>query len=312
MDGMDGMISHVGYDQAMSRAGRIIGICVGGFAVAVLAAGPIEASTPCTPLPVVEHAAATPSSVPADDGLTIASVNIAGKAAISDALDALSRQRDVDILLLQEVGDRSLDGAEFTAQLADRLGYHAVYAPADRLDGPATQGLAILSRGKLDDVRLYPLPFHHLRFRSRCRIALEATVATPSGPVRVVNVHLDTRINSEDRLAQLAPIFDRLDHLEIAQVIGGDFNTMPVHWFRSMWPLPWIRHQAEAVQVRMSADGFHTPFHDHRATLKLLGLPIHLDWVYLKGLESVDWRVESVPLTDHRGIWVRVSAAGSR
>ena len=303
------MISHVGYDQAMSRAGRTILVVASGFAVTVLAAGPIEGSTPCSPLPVVEHAAATPASAPTDSALTIASVNIAGKAAISDALDALSRQRDIDILLLQEVGDRSMDGAEFTAQLANRLGYHAAYAPADRLDGPATQGLAILSRTKLDDVQLYALPYHQLRFRSRCRIALEATVATPSGPVRVVNVHLDTRINSEDRVAQLAPIFDRLDRLEIAQIIGGDFNTMPVHWFRSMWPLPWIRHQAEAVAERMNADGFHTPFNHHRATLKLIGLPIHLDWVYVKRLQAVDWCVKSVPLSDHRGIWIRVRSA---
>jgi endonuclease/exonuclease/phosphatase family metal-dependent hydrolase len=290
----------------MSRADRWISVCAGGI-TAVLLAGPADASTPCAIQPVVQHVATAPVSATSEEDLTVASVNIAGKPGISGALEDLSHQRDLDILLLQEVGDETMDGAEFTARLADRLGYHSAYAPADNF-GSATQGLAILSRAPLSDVRVYPLEYYKLRFRSRCRIALEATLTTPTGPVHVVNVHLDTRINSNERVAQLAPILESLAGVDGAQIVGGDFNTMPIHWFHTMWPLPWLRHQADAVHARMNADGFHTPFNGDRATLKLLGLPIHLDWVYLKRLEAVDWRVESVALTDHRGIWVRAVA----
>jgi hypothetical protein len=35
-------------------------------------------------------------------------------------------------------------------------------------------------------------------------------------------------------------------------------------------------------------------------------LPIRLDWLYLKRLEAVDWSVDDVPLSDHRGVWARV------
>jgi endonuclease/exonuclease/phosphatase (EEP) superfamily protein YafD len=34
-------------------------------------------------------------------------------------------------------------------------------------------------------------------------------------------------------------------------------------------------------------------------------LPIRLDWLYLKGLTPLDWNVDNVPLSDHRGIWAK-------
>ncbi|HKE82731.1 MAG TPA: endonuclease/exonuclease/phosphatase family protein, partial [Vicinamibacterales bacterium] len=184
---------------------------------------------------------------------------------------------------------------------------HSVYAPADLLGKGQTQGLAIVSRNPIDDAQITVLSHHHLRFRSRCRIALWATVSTPDGPVRIVNVHLDTRINTDDRLAQLAPILERLEHDQRPQIIGGDFNTMDVGWFQSMWPLPYAQHQAKAVRTLMATEGFHTPFVGTRATFKLMGLPLKLDWLFLKGIKALDWSVDEARLSDHRGVWARVT-----
>jgi endonuclease/exonuclease/phosphatase family metal-dependent hydrolase len=238
-------------------------------------------------------------------GFVIASLNMAGQPRIADALASWVRTRGLDVVLLQEVGGHGVDGAAFVAALGERLGYHSAYAPADQF-GDQTQGLAIVSRGPIDDVRIIALDRHHLRFKSRCRIAMAATIGSPAGPVRVVNVHLDTRINSKDRVAQLAPVIDALDDDAGPQVLGGDFNTMDVGWLHTVWPFPGFQHQAAAVRTRLAESAFHTPFMGGPATFKFFGLPIRLDWLYLKQLQAADWSVDEVPLSDHRGVWARL------
>jgi endonuclease/exonuclease/phosphatase (EEP) superfamily protein YafD len=127
-----------------------------------------------------------------------------------------------------------------------------------------------------------------------------------NGPVSLVNVHLDTRINSKDRLAQMAPLLDALEGVRGSQLIGGDFNTMDVRWVRTMWPLLYLERQEAAVGQRLGAEGFHTPFGDTPATVPFLHLPVRLDWLYLKRLMALDYGVDTVPLTDHRGVWARM------
>ena len=239
---------------------------------------------------------------PPPASVAIGSLNMAGQPRLEDALASWVRRRELDVVLLQETGGHGVDGATFVASLSQRLGYHFTYAPADRFGDEETQGLAIVSRGSIDDVRILALEHHHLRFRSRCRIAQAATVETEAGRVRVVNVHLDTRINSKDRVAQLAPVIDMLDAIDGSQILGGDFNTMDVGWFHTMWPFPYFQHQAAAVRTRLAESAFHTPFTGGRATFKLFGLPIRLDWLYLKRLQAIDWSVDEMPFSDHRNV----------
>ncbi len=280
--------------------------CLGACLVSVfIATARIEAVSPCVAMPITQRAATSPPP-PSQDSLTIASLNMAGQARIADVLAVWVRERGVDVLLLQEVGDGSADGSAFAAALSDRLGYHFAYAPAQRLGDAQTQGLAVLSRYPLNDVRKYPLKHHDLAFRSRCRIALAAAVATINGPVQVMNVHLDTRINSRKRIAQLAPLIEALDLGDGPQIIGGDFNTMNIGWFLSMLPLPYLQRQAAAVRTRLGGQGFQTPFIGGRPTFKFLGLPLRLDWLFLKRVEALDWSVDDVRFTDHRGVWARV------
>jgi endonuclease/exonuclease/phosphatase family metal-dependent hydrolase len=280
------------------------GVLAGSFFGMTVASAGAEAPR-CAPFTVTHHEAGTRTDPPARP-FTVGSLNLAGKAQIGDALTAWTESRGIDVLLLQEVGDPSGGGEAFVAALSERLGFHAVYAPADIVGDSQTQGLAIVSRYPLDGVRVLTLAYHHLRFRSRCRIALAATVAMANGPVSLVNVHLDTRINSKDRLAQLAPVLDALDGVGASQLIGGDFNTMDVRWVRTMWPLLWVERQAAAVGKRLAAAGFHTPFGDTPGTVRFLHLPIRLDWLYLKRLTAHDYGVDTVPLTDHRGVWTRM------
>jgi len=272
----------------------------------VAAAARAEASGPCASMPTTVRVAASDTRRSDRDTLKIASLNMAAQPRIRDALVLWTTDRQFDVVLLQEVGDRSMDGGAFVAEVGDRLGYHVAYAPANLFGDTETQGLAILSRHPLSDVRVIPLEYHRLRFKSRCRIGLAVTVATPTGPVRVVNVHLDTRINSKERLAQLEPLVRALALADGPRIIGGDFNTMDIRWWRTMWPFPLVEHQAAAVRTHLKEHGFQTPFPDGQPTLKFLGLPIQLDWLYLKELDALDWSVDDVPFSDHRGVWTRV------
>jgi endonuclease/exonuclease/phosphatase (EEP) superfamily protein YafD len=146
-----------------------------------------------------------------------------------------------------------------------------------------------------------------LRFRSRCRIALVATATVADGPVHLANVHLDTRINSKDRVAQLAPVIETFAGIEAPQLIGGDFNTMNIRWFQTMWPLLFLQRQAAAVAEHLAAGGFHTPLKGTPPTMKFPLFPLRLDWVYVKGLTPLEANVDPVRLTDHQGVWARVS-----
>jgi endonuclease/exonuclease/phosphatase family metal-dependent hydrolase len=290
-----------------SRASLLASICL------VLAgAVPLEAKDPCvTWLPVAHSASQTAAVQTAKDPDTfaVASLNMAGQSRIADVLMEWTHQRTLDVLLLQEVGEKSNDGARFAADLAERLGFHVAYAPANRLgDTKSTQGLAIVSRYPLGDVRVDLLKYKALRFKSKCRIALSATVETSSGPVRLVNVHLDTRINSGARVEQLAPVLDGLKGTNGPQIIGGDMNTANIGWFQSMYPLPLLQRQVAAVRALFTRNGFDSPFTSTPSTFKFLGFPLKLDWLYLKHLKPVEYDVDHVRFSDHRGIWAHLKS----
>jgi endonuclease/exonuclease/phosphatase family metal-dependent hydrolase len=274
--------------------------------VALGATAGLEASSPCMPLPVTEHPVQVPAQREPGSTLTIASLNVAGEARIAEPLAAWVRQRAIDVLLLQEVGPTITDGEAFAKAMSARLGFHAVYAPAYSTE-TYMQGLAIMSRYPLQDVRADLLAYNRLRFRSRCRNALTATVVTESGPMHVANVHLDTRINSKDRVAQLAPVVESLNGMAGPQVVGGDFNSANIGWLGSMWPFPYAQRQPASIRSMLEALGFDTPFGKTRPTFKLMGLPLKLDWLYVKHLEPMHWSVDDVQYSDHRGIWVNVT-----
>ena len=132
--------------------------------------------------------------------------------------------------------------------------------------------------------------------------ALGATISTPGASI-------DTRIQLPPHRTTDAAVEALIS--EGPQIIGGDFNTLNIKWFDSMWPIPLAEHQGRAVREELERAGFGTPFGDTRPTFKFMGLPLKLDWLYLRRLEPREIGVDDVPLSDHRGIWTRTSLTGS-
>jgi endonuclease/exonuclease/phosphatase family metal-dependent hydrolase len=155
---------------------------------------------------------------------------------------AIASEPDVwaaDILLLQEV----VDGPQShgASEVAAALGMHEVFAPAFRLNGQFEEGLAILSRYPLAEKAVTRLPNNRLHFHTRIRIVLAATAQSPSGPLRVVNTHLDNRINAAAKRRQLDGVWETADQYTGACIVGGDFNTANFFWISHLLPVPGVQ-----------------------------------------------------------------------
>jgi endonuclease/exonuclease/phosphatase family metal-dependent hydrolase len=237
--------------------------------------------------------------------LSVVSLNLA-KQTDPDVILGEFRKSSVlssaDVLLFQEVvsPDGRLPGV--ADALAAKLGFHVAFAPS----APRVKdlGLAILSRYPIRDPQVQALKAYDLLFRSRSRISLAATIEAPREPVRVVNLHLDTRLNAEERAAQLAPVLDDLSDFDGPRIIGGDFNTNHMHWIARVLPLPWVADQAGPLHRLMAGRGLYTPFRGFEPTFDYLGM--QLDWIYLKHLTARSAVVQPLRFSDHHALAVQL------
>ena len=113
--------------------------------------------------------------------------------------------------------------------LANEMGRYVTSAPS--IAGRNIDGLAIMSRYPLSDVEVEQLDHHSIVFHTRNRIMTAATIHAPLVPLRVYNVHLDSPINAQARLWQIAPIIQEAKQWDGPWLIGGDFNT---NYFRGV------------------------------------------------------------------------------
>jgi endonuclease/exonuclease/phosphatase (EEP) superfamily protein YafD len=250
-------------------------------------------------------AAAEPQAPGPAQSLRIASLNLAKRTdpqALAE-IRACADLRAADILLLQEVvaGPHT----SFASAAAGSLGLRVTFAPAFRLGGNRSEGLAILSRYPLAAPEAIPLGHNDLHFKTRSRIALAATVESPLGAIRVINVHLDNRINSQPKREQLAGIWGRDGRYGGPMIVGGDFNTGDFLWLSHVVPLPFLQHQRAVVEEEMQRHGFSTPFGSGPATFHLFRLK--LDWIYTRGLRATQAGVTPIRFSDHNAVWTILS-----
>ena len=205
-----------------------------------------------------------------------------------------------DIILLQEVVDGPT--SHVPDEIAASLGLQVVFAPAFQLNERFHEGLAILSRYPLSDKTVIPLSHHNLHFHTRVRIAQTAIAAIPTGPVRIVNVHLDNRINAEEKRDQLEQLWPATGSATDPCIIGGDFNSANFRWISHVVPLPGVQSLQSLVDEEMRQHGFNTPLGSGPGTLHFMRLK--LDWIYLRGLRPRNSGVTPITFSDHNSVWV--------
>jgi endonuclease/exonuclease/phosphatase family metal-dependent hydrolase len=239
-----------------------------------------------------------PPPHPGKGVLRIVTYNIrAGLGGLDRVAEDLAPLR-ADVVALQEAErgiprSRSVDQP---GELAEALGMEAVFASSFRIGGGG-HGLAILSPHPISDVRTHSLPQGSGRWP---RVALTARIDAPTGPFRMVCVHLARPrgwplSNTATRVAQLDALLEALQDETLPVVLAGDFNCLPI----ALEGLSIARHFAGAWNPWR--DGWATSF-----SLKSVGFPggsVKIDHVYHeRSWKSHGTWVAPPGASDHRAV----------
>lgn len=237
-------------------------------------------------------------------GITITSLNLAKETDIDRIVRELKGAAKIgesDIFMFQEVA--RLSGAEtVAAAIAKRLGYSFAEVPSPPNVPP--QGIAVLSRFPLSEPETTPLKSFDLKFHSRTRYALSVKAEASARPLRVWTVHLDTRINPDERLDQLSPVLKKLSAGAGPAIVGGDFNTTRFHWFMNVVPTVGTKSHGRAVRMAFEEIGFRSLLSDQQVTYPFLSQ--HLDWFFAKHIDVAGSGVVPIPFSDHYAVWAQV------
>lgn len=140
-----------------------------------------------------------------------------------------------DIVMLQEVDRRTerSGGEDHLEQLAKLTGMTPAFAKSLDYQG-GDYGIALLSRWPIDSASTIPLKVEPPQDRAggsrEPRVALHAVIRTPSGPLHVVNTHIDAAAIGTYRRQEIVGL---LGHIRRSVpesepvVFGGDLNARP-------------------------------------------------------------------------------------
>jgi len=230
-------------------------------------------------------------------------------AGLSRALTETPSLATTDVLLVQEIEAYPDEAGSRASHLAAALGMGYVYAP-ERIQGAGTHGTAILSHWPLERVQVMRLPFADQAVSSAPRIALAADVRVGGFVLRVINMHLDTRLNISDRILQIRPAV--LD-APAPVIVGGDFNTNPYAWLGESVPEVPAGSIVETDQAAVLDDymrhiDYATPTSALGPTVQFEGVvDARLDSIYTRGVASEPGAVErSITISDHFPLFIDV------
>ncbi|HVK76555.1 MAG TPA: endonuclease/exonuclease/phosphatase family protein [Kofleriaceae bacterium] len=273
------------------------------LSVAVTTAACMNRGVPADTSPEIRPRAGA-AVAPASLRLVTYNVHDEPGGAIAAALRGSAALAGADLVVMQEV--RAHGGCSAACAAARELGMSSVYAPG-HLEGPGSEGVAIMSRWPLRDVEVIELPREHVVFNSGRRAAVAATVDTEAGPLRVFAVHLDNRVNPAARVRQLRPVLAAAAAHDGPALVAGDVNTNPFLWIGHVVPVPaGVQHRRLEAAVR--AAGLDTPVTGSGPTHQWLSM--RLDAIYSRGLRVPRYGVEqAVRISDHLPLWAVVEIA---
>jgi endonuclease/exonuclease/phosphatase family metal-dependent hydrolase len=163
--------------------------------------------------------------------------------------------------------------------------------PIDLYD-PGDTGVALLSRFPLSDVARIDLPWHECAWRPR--LAMAATVSVRASKLRIVNAHVDPHAAVGGQLKQLEVLVEQAQNETAPTLILGDFNTLS-------------KQKVEETRTFLETHGYSTPFPSGTHTWRGMGIRLHADWIFYRGLEIVKWGVaRPLGVSDHWPIWAEV------
>ncbi len=222
----------------------------------------------------------------------------------ADAIKQNTVLNGADIILFQEIEAYPEEGRERAQHIAWHLGMHYIYVPARDTDLGGTHGLAILSKYPIIESELIPLPFFNIHRHSRTRIAVNAIIDVNGKHILVSNVHLDTRLNINERTMQLGSLMKKIEEHQIKDVIiGGDFNTIPFRWAFRLMPY-FYANQRKQLAKYFAEHNFQATLDRSLPTFASRFLRWSLDAIYSKNFDVLNAGVETnVKMSDHYPVW---------
>jgi endonuclease/exonuclease/phosphatase family metal-dependent hydrolase len=228
----------------------------------------------------------------------------AGKDA--GGVDNLQRVADivkssgVDIALLQEVDRRTKrsGGVDQPAEWARRTGFNVAFGRSLDYDG-GEYGIAVLSRWPIRSDTAIHLPVMPPQERSggshEPRVMQRVAIASPFGPLTIINTHIDASGPETYRLQEIKTIIAEWKRLLAAGrtrvLAGGDLNSTP----------------ESAVQAELRASGLDDAW-ARCGTETGLSYPANvpvkrIDYLYLMpGVECTHAEVLVTEASDHRPV----------
>lgn len=209
------------------------------------------------------------------------------------------RSTRADVALLQEVDVGTLRSGlvDQVAELADLTGLRDVFGKTLDYDG-GEYGIAVLSRWPVVHDTLFGLRVTPRQQRARGsyepRGVLHALIATPHGPLHILNTHLDASASDRFRRQEAASLLRIADQLRSSGelvFIGGDLNANPDSPVLAMFAdAGWV----DAWQGCGAGDGRSFP---HDAPVK------RIDYLLLgTGAACARAEVLATDASDHRPI----------
>lgn len=210
-----------------------------------------------------------------------------------------------DIILLQEIEQE--DDANLI-KIAAHHGFESVYSPSRITKDNKTHGLAILSKFPIEAHQTMELSPEKLHFRSRRRIAIRADIKLQNTTVRIYNIHLDTRLNTPERIDQLSPVLSAIQNDDIKTILGGDFNTAPFRMIKNIIPVSYD-DQWQQIHDYLKTKKLTTKQYPKIHTFKAGPSKWRLDDIYTSQLEISDYGVFNHDrISDHFPVWADIVA----
>ena len=200
----------------------------------------------------------------------------------------------VDVIGLQEADKQTKRAGRrhVAKELAETLDMNWIHAPAGiprgvkpkarqwwldfeepiDLHDPGDTGVALLSRLPLSEVKRIDLPWHECAWRPR--LAMAATVSAGTRRLRIYNAHVDPHAAVGGQLEQLEVLVDQAERETDPTLILGDFNTLS-------------SKKVEETRSFLGSRGYSTPFESGTPTWRGMGIRLHADWIFSRGLTIV-------------------------
>jgi endonuclease/exonuclease/phosphatase family metal-dependent hydrolase len=225
-----------------------------------------------------------------ENEIKVVTWNIRYSKQIENAIQELKNieeLQEVDLLLLQEVDEKSVD------EIAKSLSMMYVYYPASIHNyHDKNFGNAILSKFFIEEHEKIILPFSNPK-NGQVRIAVKSKILLGDEELSVICVHTETNLLGKmKRLLQYDELINSFEDKSGMIVIGGDFNTL-------------TNSSITKLNKRFAKNGFSFDNEEFLPTVEFMGYGFKMDHIFSQKIQVIDTGVwKETQASDHYPLWV--------